>query len=62
MSATSERFIPPPIQLGVAKCCREWLVPVGTGRSGRCGICNEVPRFLHMLPEEEWINAVATED
>lgn len=45
------------IPLGIAECCREWIVPVGMGRGGSCGICGQRPEFKHMLPEEEWLNA-----
>lgn len=42
------------IPLAVAKCCREWIVPIGN-RGGSCGICRERPEFDRMLPEDEWL-------
>lgn len=44
------------VPLGIAECCREWIVPVGMGKGGRCGLCDGRPAFKHMLPEEEWIS------
>lgn len=41
--------------LGIAECCREWIVPFGMGQGGRCGLCGERPRFKHLLPEDEWL-------
>lgn len=53
MSETPDR-IDGLIPLGVAECCREWLVPIGT-RGGSCGYCGEKPEFKRMLPESEWL-------
>ena len=51
----SERLMTGTIPLGIAECCREWIVPVGMGRGGSCGLCGERPEFRHMLPEDEWL-------
>jgi hypothetical protein len=41
------------IPVGVAVCCREWIVSLA-GPWGRCGLCNEKPVYKDMLPEDEW--------
>lgn len=42
------------IPLGIAECCREWEVPIGS-RGGSCGYCGERPTFKRLLPEDEWL-------
>lgn len=43
-----------PIPTCITECCREWISPM-FNRSGRCGLCGEVPTFVRTLPESEWV-------
>lgn len=46
------------IPLGIAECCREWIIPLGMGpggSGGSRGLCGERPVYRDMLPEDEWL-------